>query len=297
MNAYKKLPSKSPTLLGKLEEASARVKVSPSGARGLLTIIGAGPGDPELITIKAIKALQNANVVLYDALVNQELLEYAPKAEKIFVGKRKGCYIYQQEQINELIVSRAKTHGHVVRLKGGDPFVFGRGAEEMEYAAQHGVETAMVPGISSSLSVPAAQNIPVTKRGAAESFWVITGTTKEHKLSNDVRLAAKSSATVVILMGMSKLSQIVELFKKEGKSETPVAIIQDGTTEREKIGIGTVQSIEEEVALQTLSNPAIIIIGEVVRHRQKMLEMSRSQKLTGAEKLCGVDDIGTVAPF
>ena len=137
---------------------------------GQLTVVGAGPGDVELITLKAIKALQAADVVLYDALVDVALLDYAPNAEHIFVGKRKGCYAYQQEQINDLIVARAKTHGHVVRLKGGDPFVFGRGAEEMEYAASKGIKVAMVPGISSSVAVPASQNIPVTKRGAAESF-------------------------------------------------------------------------------------------------------------------------------
>lgn len=236
-----------------------------------LTVVGAGPGDIELITIKAIKALETADVVLYDALVSEELLEYAPQAELIFVGKRKGCYAYQQEQINELIVSRAKSHGHVIRLKGGDPFVFGRGAEEMEYAAAHGLEVAMVPGISSSLSVPAYQNIPVTKRGAAESFWVITGTTKEHQLSEDVALAAKSSATVVILMGMSKLAQIVALFKSEGKSETPIAIIQNGTREDEKVGIGTLETIEAIVVEKQLTNPAIIIIGEVVRHQALLL--------------------------
>ncbi len=264
----------------KNRDGSVRVGIPPSGlpagqagARGLLTVVGAGPGDVELITLKAIKALQSANVVLYDSLVDTELLEYAPQAEFIFVGKRRGCYSYQQEQINELIVSRAKSHGHVVRLKGGDPFVFGRGSEEMEYASANGLQVAMVPGISSCLSVPAAQNIPVTKRGSAESFWVITGTTKEHKLSNDVRLAAKSSATVVILMGMSKLPQIVELFKKEGKSETPIAIIQNGTRANEKVGVGTISSIEKEVEKQELANPAIIIIGEVVRHRQAVLDL------------------------
>lgn len=235
-----------------------------------LTVVGAGPGDAELITLKAIKVLRSADVVLYDALVNIELLDYASNAEKIFVGKRKGCYAYEQEQINELIVSRAKTHGHVVRLKGGDPFVFGRGAEEMEYAAQYGIEVAIVPGISSSLSVPAFQNIPVTKRGSSESFWVITGTTKNHKISSDVALAAKSNATVVILMGMSKLQQIVALFMGEGKSETPIAIIQNGTCKDEKIGVGVIATIEKEVAAQKLSNPAIIIIGEVVAHREKI---------------------------
>lgn len=236
---------------------------------GLLTVIGAGPGDPELITVKAIKALEVADVVLYDALVNPELLSYASKAELIFVGKRKGCYAYQQEQINELIVERGKTQ-HVVRLKGGDPFIFGRGAEEMEYAAKHGIHVAMVPGISSSVAVPASQNIPVTKRGFSESFWVITGTTKEHKLSSDVALAAKSNATVVILMGMSKLPAIVKLFKKEGKKATPIAIIQNGTRQNERVGIATIATIEEEVEKQQLTNPAIIIIGEVVKHRNAL---------------------------
>ncbi len=239
-----------------------------------LTVVGAGPGDIDLITVKAIKVLKTADVVLYDALVNEELLAYVnPKAELIFVGKRRGCYKYQQEQINELIVLRAKTHGHVVRLKGGDPFVFGRGAEEMEYAASFGLETAVVPGISSSLAVAAYQNIPLTKRGSAESFWIITGTTKEHKISNDIQLAAKSNATVVVLMGMSKLPQIVKLFQAEGKSNLPVAIIQRGTTSREKLGIGTVDTIEKIVAENELRNPAIIVLGEVVKHRQAILDI------------------------
>ncbi|WP_339885119.1 uroporphyrinogen-III C-methyltransferase [Polaribacter vadi] len=233
-----------------------------------LTVVGAGPGDVDLITVKAIKVLKTADVVLYDALVNEELLDFInPKAELIFVGKRRGCYRYQQEQINELIVARAKTHGHVVRLKGGDPFIFGRGAEEMEFAANFGIETAMVPGISSSLAVPAYQNIPLTKRGSAESFWVITGTTKDHKLSNDVALAAKSNATIVVLMGMGKLAEIVKLFQQEDKNDLPVAIIQNGTRTNEKVGIGTVDTILEIVKNQELSNPAIIVLGEVVNHR------------------------------
>ncbi|SMG38581.1 uroporphyrin-III C-methyltransferase [Arenibacter troitsensis] len=247
---------------------------------GQLTVVGAGPGDVELITLKAIKALQSADVVLYDALVDVALLDYAPNAEHIFVGKRKGCYAYQQEQINDLIVSRAKTHGHVVRLKGGDPFVFGRGAEEMEHAASKGIKVAMVPGISSSVAVPASQNIPVTKRGAAESFWVITGTTKEHKLSSDVALAAKSNATIVILMGMGKLAEIVELFKKEGKVDMPIAIIQNGTRQDEKLGIGTIGTIEQIVLGQKLSNPAIIVVGEVVKHRSAVLNYAQTLKIS-----------------
>ncbi|EAQ49897.1 MULTISPECIES: uroporphyrinogen-III C-methyltransferase [Leeuwenhoekiella] len=238
-----------------------------------LTVVGAGPGDVELFTLKGIRALESADVVLYDALVNPELLEYATNAELIFVGKRKGCYAYQQEQINDLIIARAKSHGHVVRLKGGDPFIFGRGAEEMQVAAAAGLEVAVVPGISSSLAVPAYQNIPLTKRGSSESFWVITGTTKAHKISNDIKLAAQSSATVVILMGMSKLAEITALFRESGKKDTPVAIIQDGTTSKERIGVGTVDTIETVVQELKLTNPSIIVIGEVVKHREQLLNL------------------------
>ena len=234
-------------------------------------MVGAGPGDVDLITIKAVKVLMDADVILYDALVDHQLLQYGSRAEHIFVGKRKGCYAYQQQQINELIVDRARGGNHVVRLKGGDPFVFGRGAEEMEYAAGYGLEVEVVPGISSSVAVPAAANIPVTKRGAAESFWVITGTTKEHRMSSDIRLAARSNATVVILMGMSKLPAILDCFRKEGKSGTPMAIIQNGTRPDEKMGLGTVDTIELEVDRLQLSNPAIIVIGEVVKHRENLL--------------------------
>ena len=242
-----------------------------------LTVVGAGPGDVDLITLKGVKALAKADVVLYDALVDEALLNHAPEAEHIFVGKRRGCYAYQQAQINELIVSRAMSHGHVVRLKGGDPFVFGRGAEEIEYAANHGLEVAMVPGISSAISVPASQHIPVTKRGSAESFWVITGTTKDHKLSKDVHLAAKSNATVVILMGMGKLQAIIELFKKEGKAGTAIAIIQNGTRDNENIGVGTIATIEKVVKKKDLKNPAIIIIGDVVKHRERILDLQGLQ--------------------
>lgn len=254
-----------------------------------LTIVGAGPGDEDLITIKAIKAIGIANVILYDALINEALLKHAsPKAELIFVGKRKGCYAYQQNQINELIVERAHRCGHVVRLKGGDPFIFGRGAEELEYAKEYAIEVAVIPGISSCAAVPAYQGIPLTKRNASESFWVITGTTKSHKISGDIALAAKSTATVVILMGMSKLSEIVQIFSNEGKSETAVAIIQNGTRVSEKVGIGTIGTIETIVEKKQLSNPAIIIIGEVVNQRVDLsniyaksdLAMTNSRKQT-----------------
>jgi len=246
-----------------------------------LTVVGAGPGDPELITLKAIKSIKKANVIMYDALVNSKLLDYASaNSELIFVGKRKGCYAYQQEQINELIVQRAKTRGNVVRLKGGDPFIFGRGAEEIDYAKSFGIETYMVPGISSSTAVPAYQGIPLTKRNASESFWVITGTTKSHKISNDIAIAAKSTATIVILMGMGKLSEIVNVFTSEGREEETIAIIQNGTTPQEKVGIGKINTIETIVEKQQLSSPAIIIIGEVVKERVELTKVIQEANKT-----------------
>ena len=241
-----------------------------------LTVVGAGPGDEELITLKAIKAIESADVILYDALINESLLKYASEnVELIFVGKRKGCYAFQQEQINELIVNKAKEKGHVVRLKGGDPFIFGRGAEEIDYVRPFGLETYVVPGISSALAVPAYQGIPLTKRGSSESFWVVTATTKDHVLSKDVALAAKSTATVVILMGMHKLAEIVKTFYVENKKNTPVAIIQNGTRKNEKVVIGTIRNIQQVVNEQQLTSPAIIIIGDVVQDRVILDSFSR----------------------
>lgn len=242
-----------------------------SGAQPKVTLVGAGPGDPDLLTIKGANALAEAQVVLYDALANEEILTYAPKKSiKIFVGKRKGCHTYSQDEINQLIVDNALTYGHVVRLKGGDPFIFGRGSEEIDFVESFGIPTAVVPGISSSVAVPAYQGISLTKRGVSESFWVITGTTSDRKLSNDVALAAQSSATVVILMGMSKLAQIVNLFQNQSKGASPIAIIQNGTTPKEKIGVGTIDTIQQVVAEKKLSSPAIIVIGEVVRESNKL---------------------------
>lgn len=235
-----------------------------------VTLVGAGPGDPDLITVKGAKALAKADVVMYDALANEDLLSYAPNAKKVFVGKRKGYKRYPQERINELIVENAFNYGHVVRLKGGDPFVFGRGSEEIHYVDSFGIPIEVVSGISSSVAVPAKLGIAVTQRDVARSFWVLTGTNSKGELGKDVQLAAQSSATIVILMGMSKLSEIVKLFQNEGKGETPIAIIQNGTLPNEKLGIGTVNTIEEQVALKKLSSPAIIIIGEVVKKSHQL---------------------------
>ncbi|MEQ9288884.1 MAG: uroporphyrinogen-III C-methyltransferase [Cyclobacteriaceae bacterium] len=237
-----------------------------------LILVGAGPGDEELITLKGIRALEKADVVLYDALANDALLKYCrPGAQLIYVGKRAGLHYYQQHVINQMIVKHAHESGTVVRLKGGDPFVFGRGYEEMEYAVKNGVEVEVVPGISSSIAVPSMRNIPITKRGINESFWVITGTTKEEGLSKDMHLAAQSSATVVILMGMKKIDSIVALFKEHRGAEEPVAVIMNGTCDNEKSGIGNLSNIKSVIKENKLASPAIIVIGEVVKLGSKTL--------------------------
>ncbi len=237
-----------------------------------LTLVGAGPGDPDLISVKGIKALADADVVLYDALVSKELLAYAPdRAELIFVGKRAGRHSHTQDAINELIVHFAHEKGHVVRLKGGDPFIFGRGYEEIAYAEKHKVATSMVPGISSSAAVPALQGIPLTSRGINHSFWVVTGTTSEGELSKDVAIAAQSSATVVILMGTRKLEQICEVFSANGKSDTPVAIIQNGTMPDERMVKGKIADIAAKARQEGIGAPAIIVIGETVNLSEKEL--------------------------
>jgi len=235
-----------------------------------VTLVGAGPGDPDLITLKGIKAIKNAKVILYDALINRQLLDYAAAdAQLIFVGKRKGLHRYSQDEINELAVKNAFQFGHVIRLKGGDPFIFGRGAEEIDYIESFGIKTEVISGISSAIAVPANQGIALTKRGVSESFWVITGTTSKNKLSKDVYLAAQSTATIVILMGMSNLDKIVFIFKQFNKGDLPTGIIQNGTTDNERIGLGTIDTILRVVQEKKLGTPAIIVIGEVVKESTK----------------------------
>jgi uroporphyrin-III C-methyltransferase len=244
-----------------------------------LYLIGAGPGDPDLITLKAVKALQKAEVVLYDALANDSLLDYAPaNCIKQFVGKRYGCHTLSQDEINQLVLDYACTYKHIVRLKGGDPFVFGRAMEEIASARAAGMNIELIPGISSALAVPALQMIPLTCRGINESFWVTTGTTQNGELSADIELAARSSATVIILMAMSRLEVIMELFSRCGKADTPVAIIQNGTTATEKMVTGTVKDIFFKSLYEGLSNPAVIVVGEVVKTASSYLALT-SQKL------------------
>lgn len=241
-----------------------------------LTLVGAGPGDPELITLKGVLALGRADVVLYDALVDTALLQHAPKsALKIYVGKRNGSRDNPQEETNRLIVHYALKYGHVVRLKGGDAFVFGRGAEEIDYAQKFGISTSVIPGITSSIAVPTGQGIPVTKRGVSESFWVITGTTSSGQLSSDLRLAVQSTATVVVLMGTKKLAEIVALYRQYGKSSVSIALVQNGTTAQEKVVAGTIDDIEQKVLASGIGAPAVMVIGEVVKESPQLMEIYR----------------------
>lgn len=233
-----------------------------------ITLVGAGPGDPELMTLAGVRALQSADVVLYDALVNPEVLAWAPDATHIFVGKRKGYKRYPQSDINYLLVANALENGHVVRLKGGDSFIFGRGAEELDYIHSFGIETAVIPGISSATSAGTTQQIPLTKRGVSDGFWVITGTKSDGSLSTDIALAAQSKATVVILMGMAKLGEITACFQKVGKGDAAIAIVQNAYRDHQQSVVGTIDDIEAKVAARQLKNPAVIIIGEVVKQSE-----------------------------
>lgn len=234
-----------------------------------LTVVGAGPGDPELITLKGINALKKADVVLYDALANEVLLEYClPHCEVIYVGKRGHSVSISQDSINYLIAEKAYEKGHVVRLKGGDPYIFGRGNEEVNYARERGIETEFIPGIS-SIQTLGRNDIPLTARGFSEGFWVITGHKADKSLSTDIELASQSNSTVIILMGMSKLAQISEIFKKNGRGTIPAAILQNASTPYQKMGIGTAETLVEIAQKNQLSNPAIIVIGDVISAIQK----------------------------
>lgn len=230
-----------------------------------ITLLGAGPGDPDLLTLKGVKALATADVVLYDALVNEALLIHAPaKAIQVYVGKRAGEHAFEQDAINKLMIDYALNYGHVVRLKGGDPFVFGRGYEELDMADSYNIPVTVIPGISSAIGVPGLQQIPVTHRGLSESFWVITGTTSNGTVSDDIYQAAKSNATVIILMGLKKLPQIVEIFKAEGRNNLPAAVVQNGSSHNEKLIVGKVDSILAISEKEKIEAPALLIFGEVV---------------------------------
>ena len=229
-----------------------------------LFVLGAGPGDPELITVKGYRILQEADVILYDNLANKDLLNLSkPECEKIYVGKQPYGNYTPQEEIHEMIKHFAFAKGKVVRLKGGDPFIFGRGFEEVLYARANGIKTHFIPGIT-SMQASGLEDIPLTHRAISEGIWIITGTKKDGSLSSDLRLAMQSNATVVIYMGMKQIETIADTYIKEQRGSTPAAIIQHASLPQQKSVAGLVKDLPEMAANHNLTYPAIIIIGDVV---------------------------------
>lgn len=248
-----------------------------------VTLVGAGPGDKDLITLKGLKALQNADVVLYDALVSKELIaEIDASVIKLYVGKRCGKHTFNQDDINTLIVENAFNHGHVVRLKGGDPFVFGRASEEIEFAESFGIPVTVIPGVSSAIAVPSSQGIPMTQRGVSSSFWVMTATKRDGSFSEDLKFAAKSSTTMVILMGVRKLNDIIEEVSKYRSSLTAFAVIQNGTLKNESCTIGTLAEASKVISVVKSTEPGIIVIGDVVAEHPSFFEEEVQRMLYSA---------------
>lgn len=239
---------------------------------GKVYLVGAGPGDPGLITVKGLASLRQADVVIYDRLVDEGILHEAPaEAEKIYVGKSSNHHTLEQEAINQLLIEKARENKTVVRLKGGDPFVLGRGGEEAKALVENGIPFEVIPGVSSAVAVPAYAGIPVTHRGVASSFTVVTG----HKaLREDSPIIewdklAQGSDTLLILMGLTNLAHIVEqLIKNNKPPSTPVAVITHGTTSRQRCVTGTLQDILSRVESENLEPPVVVVVGEVVRLRE-----------------------------
>ena len=236
---------------------------------GLVSLVGAGPGDPELITVKGMRCLEQADAVVYDYLANDELLDYCPPfAERHYVGKQAGAHFRSQEEINRLLVELAQQGKRVVRLKGGDPFVFGRGGEEAEALEAAGIPWEVVPGISSGLAAPAYAGIPVTHRDWASSVAFVTGheDPKRGRGRVDWEGLGRSADTIVVYMGMHKLQEISRRLIEGGRSpETPAAAIRWGTLSSQEAVVGTLGTIADDVAAAGLKSPAVVVVGDVVR--------------------------------
>lgn len=241
---------------------------------GIVYLVGAGPGDPGLITVKGLECIKKADVIVYDRLASPRLLVHAkPEAELIYVGKSPERHAMKQHEINQLLVEKAKQYPVVTRLKGGDPFVFGRGGEEAETLVEHGIPFEVVPGITSAVAVPAYAGIPVTHREATSNFAVVTG--NEDPTKEDSNIAwdklATGVGTLVFLMGMGNLSLICEKLMQYGRNpQTPVALIRWGTRPEQQTLVGTLQDIADKAQQANFKNPAVIIVGEVVKLRDKL---------------------------
>lgn len=242
--------------------------------KGKVFLVGAGAGDIGLLSVKGRKIIENADVVVYDMLANPSILNYIKSGcELIFAGKQSGHHFKKQYETNLMLVTLAEQGKNVVRLKGGDPFIFGRGGEEAQILKEHGIEFEIVSGISSCYSVPAYAGIPVTHRDYASSFHVITG----HKRAGidtpeyDYSVLAKQEGTLIFLMSLANLSYISKLLIENGKDKnTPVAVIQQGTTSRQKVAVSTLEHIAEEVRKQDIKTPALTVIGDAVKLRDEL---------------------------
>jgi len=238
---------------------------------GNVYLTGAGPGDIELLTMKAYRVIQEADVIIYDRLANPEILEMTKDGcEFVYVGKEDGRHIMPQDDINEVIYQNSLKHHNVVRLKGGDPFVFGRGGEEAAYLHERGVSFEIIPGITSAISGPAYAGIPVTHRGVAVSFRVVTGHESPNKKVSQIPWENfKTDDTIVFLMGLHNLEKISSKLMEIGKSpEYPVAVISRGTTKDQKVVVGTLENIMDKA--KDVPTPALIVVGKVVELREQL---------------------------
>lgn len=238
----------------------------PPKASGCVYLVGAGPGDPELLTLRAVRLLKRAEVVVYDNLVTNEVLDFvAPTAERIYAGKRRNEHTMRQEQINALLVKLALEGKQVVRLKGGDPFMFGRGGEELQALAEHGIAFEVVPGVTAAAGVSGYAGIPLTHRDFAQSCLFVTGHLKDGTADLDWHSMVRPNQTVVVYMGLGGLPEICRQMTAHGASpELPIAVIQDGSITTQKVVCGTLTDISERVAQARLKSPCLTIIGEVV---------------------------------
>ncbi len=246
---------------------------------GSVALVGAGPGDPGLMTVRGLALLRRAEVVIHDRLVDPRLLEEAPvDALRIFAGKASGAHVLSQERINALLVAHARRGRRVVRLKGGDPFVFGRGGEEASALAAAGIPFEVVPGVSSAVAVPAYAGVPVTHRGIASSFAVVTGHEDEDKTDESVDWARLATAvdTLVILMGALSLPRIAHALLAAGRrADTPVALIRWGTTDAQETIVGRLDEIAALADAVRLAPPVVIVVGDVVALRQRLAWLPR----------------------
>ena len=259
-------------LLEKLVNNNSNAIIGKLPSKGKVFIVGAGPGDPELITVKGLRAIQKANVILHDALIHPHLVfEINALAEKIFVGKREGRHSVNQKTIHRIMVEEAGKGRQVVRLKGGDPFIFGRGGEEAEALAKEGIPFEVIAGVTAGIGAAAGFGIPLTYRNQASSTLLVTGHQCEKGGSQDWAALAKLDSTLVFYMGLKKIKEIVRGLVENGKPlNTPLAIIQNATMVNQEIMTSTLAGIEADLRLKKPKTPAIIIIGEVVNHYAKL---------------------------